>query len=85
MLAEAQMRGYGGAGPAGQEGLLRVVLPRCEPGQGFDACQPDLTIGTAGVALGVVAFIGVAGGACFFVLSGQWSLMLMKLEQTIRS
>ena len=85
MLADAQIRGYGGAGPGGQEGLLRVVLPRCEPGPGFDACQPDLTIGTAGVALGVVAFIGVAGGACFFVLSGQWSLMLMKLEQTIRS
>ena len=85
MLAEAQIRGYGGAGPAGQEGLLRVVLPRCEPGPGVDACQPDLNIGTAGVALGVVAFVEVAGGACWFVLSGQWSLMLMKLEQTIRS
>lgn len=85
MLADAQIRGYGGAGPGGQEGLLRVVLPRCEPGPGFDACQPDLNIGTAGVALGVVAFVEVAGGACFFVLSGQWSLMLMKLEQTIRS
>ena len=61
MLAKAQMRGYGGAGPAGQEGLLRVVLPRCEPGPNFDACQPDLNIRTGGVALGVVAFIGVAG------------------------
>ena len=53
--------------------------------QALTLVKPDLNIGTAGVALGVVAFIGVAGGACWFVLSGQWSLMLMKLEQTIRS
>ena len=75
---------YGGAGPGAQEGLFKAVLPTCEPGPDFEACERDLYIGTAGIALGVIAFIVLAGVACWLVFSGKGSLMLIELEQKIQ-
>ena len=74
---------YGGAGPGAQEGP-KAVLPTCEPCPDFEACQRDLYIGTAGIALGVIAFICLAGGACLLVFSGKGSLILIELEQNIQ-
>ena len=79
------MGGYGNHGGWGGQGLLKSLSPTCEPGPDFEACQRDLNIGTAWAALGVVAFICLAGGICWLVLSGKWSLMLIELEQKIRS
>ncbi|AHF64650.1 hypothetical protein Syncc8109_2327 [Synechococcus sp. WH 8109] len=39
----------------------------------------------AGLMLWVVATFAVTGVACWLVLSGNWALMLIKLEQKIRS
>ena len=51
----------------------------CDPA--VEGCRRDvLFIGT-----GVITFIVVAGLACWLVLSGRWSLMLIRLEQKIRS
>ena len=69
---------------AGDQGFGEIV-PRCNPGPNFEACRRDLLIGGAGLVLWVVATFVVVGGACWFVLSGRWSLMLIKLEQKIRS
>jgi hypothetical protein len=35
--------------------------------------------------LWVVATLAVTGAACWLFLSGRWTLMLIKLEQKIRS
>ena len=80
--------GYGGGtasgSRAGDQGF-REIVPRCKPGSDFEACRWDFLIGGAGLVLWVVATFAVVGGACWFVLSGKWSLMLIKLEQKIRS
>ena len=76
--------GVGGAGGVGDQGFRKIV-PRCKPGPDFEACRRDLLIGGAGLMLWVVATFAVVGGACWFVLSGRWSLMLISLEQKIRS
>ena len=76
--------GVGGAGGVGDQGF-REIVPRCKPGPDFEACRRDLLIGGAGLVLWVVATFAVVGGACWFVLSGRWSLMLISLEQKIRS
>jgi hypothetical protein len=78
-LIEAQLLGgYGNHGGFGGQGLLRSLSPSCKP---VEECRRDLLIG----GTGVIAFIVVAGVACWFVLSGRWSLMLIELEQKIRS
>ena len=65
---------------SGDKGFREIVL-RCEPGPDFEACRRDLLIG----GRGIIAFIVIAGVACWLVLSGRWTLMLIKLEQKIRS
>ena len=69
---------------AGDQGF-REIVPRCQPGPDFEACRRDLLIGGAGLILWGGGTFSVAGGACWFVLSGRWSLMLIELEQKIRS
>jgi len=72
------MGGYGNHGGLGGQGLIQRLSPPCEPGA---ECRRDLLIG----GTGVLAFIVVAGVACWLVLSGRWTVMLIKLEQEIRS
>ena len=69
---------------AGDQGF-REIVPRCQPGPDFEACRRDLLNEVSGLVLGVIALFVVAGVACGLVLSGRWSLMLIKLEQKIRS
>ena len=69
---------------AGDQGF-REIVPRCQPGLDFEACRRDLLIGGVGLILWVVATFAVVGGVCWYVLSGRWSLMLIELEQKIRS
>ena len=80
--------GYGGGtvsgSRAGDQGF-REIVPRCKPGPDFEPCRRDLFIGGAGLVLWVVAAFAVVGGGCWLVLSGRWSLMLIKLEQKFRS
>ena len=80
--------GYGGGTASGSrlgDQGFREIVPRCKPGPDFEACRRDLLIGGAGLTVWVVATIAVIGVACWFVLSGRWSLMLIQLEQKIRS
>ena len=78
---------YGGGAVSGKQGNqgFREIVPRCKPGPDFEACRRDLLIEGAGLMLWVVATLAVTGVACWLVLSGKWSLMLIKLEQKIRS
>ena len=80
--------GYGGGtasgSRAGDQGF-REIVSRCKPGPDFEVCRRGLLIGGAGLVLWVVATFAVVGGACWCVLSGRWSLMLIQLEQKIRS
>ena len=78
---------YGGGAVSGKQGGqgFREIVPRCEPGPDFEACRRDLLIEGAGLTLWVVATLAVTGVACWLVLSGKWTLMLIKLEQKIRS
>ena len=69
---------------AGDQGF-REIVPRCKPGPDFEVCRRDLLIGGAGLILWVVATFAVVGGVCWYVLSGRWSLILIELEQKIRS
>ena len=57
----------------------RGSLFPCDPA--VEGCRRDVLF----VGTGVITFIVVAGLACWLVLSGRWSLMLIKLEQKIRS
>ena len=69
------MGGYGNHGGFGGQGLSLS----CDPA--VEGCRRDvLFIGT-----GAITFIVVAGLACWLVLSGRWTVMLIKLEQKIRS
>ena len=38
--------GYGGGAVSGKQGGqgFREIVPRCEPGEGFEACRRDLLI-----------------------------------------
>ena len=78
---------YGGGAVSGKQGNqgFREIVPRCKPGPDFEACRRDLLVGGTGLVLWVVATFAVVGGACWFVLSGRWSLMLIQIEQKIRS
>ena len=78
---------YGGGAVSGKQGgqRFREIVPRCKPGPHFEACRRELLIEGAGYTFWVVAAFAVVGGACWFVLSGRWSLMLIQLEQKIRS
>ena len=78
---------YGGGAVSGNQGGqgFREIVPRCEPGPDFEACRHDLLMGGAGLMIWVVTTFAVTGVACWLVLSGKWSLMLIKLEQKIRS
>ena len=73
-----------GGGGSGFQGFTEIV-PRCKPGPEFEACRRDLLIEGAGLILWLVLTLSVVGGACWFVLSGRWSVMLIELEQKIRS
>ena len=69
----------GGYGSHGGQGLLWRLSPSCDPA--VEGCRRDVFI----AGTGVITFIVVAGLACWLVLSGKWTLMLIKLEQKIRS
>ena len=73
-----------GGGGGGFQGFTEID-PRCKPGPDFEACRRDLLIEGAGLILWLVLTLSVVGGACWFVLSGRWSVMLIELEQKIRS
>ena len=78
---------YGGGAVTGNQGGqgFREIVPRCEPGPDFEACRRDLLIEGTGLTLWVVATLAFTGAACWLVLSDRWTLMLIKLEQKIRS
>ena len=78
---------YGGRAVTGNQGGqgFREIVPRCEPGPDFEACRHDLLIEWSGLTLWVVATLAFTGAACWLVLSGKWTLVLIKLEQKIRS
>ena len=73
-----------GGGGGGFQGF-REIVPRCKPGPDFEACRRDLLIEGAGLILWLGLTLSVVGGACWFVLSGRWSVMLIELEKKIRS
>ena len=80
--------GYGGGTASGRrtgDQGFREIIPRCKPGPDFEACRRDLLIEGAGLTVWVVATFAVVGGACWFVLSGRCSLVLIQIEQKIRS
>ena len=66
------------------------IVPICQPGQDFEACRRDLLEKPDGQgpflpALLFVAALAIIGGSCWFVLSGRWTLIMIELEQRIRS
>ena len=70
-------------------GGVRKIVPICQPGQDIEACRRDLLekTGEPGSlpALFFVAALAIIGDTCWFVLSGRWTLILIELEQRIRS
>ena len=74
----------GGAGGLGNQGF-REIVPQCEPGPDFEACRQETIVEGSAVVLVVVAAVVLVGSTCWLVLSGRWSLMLISLEQKIRS
>ena len=76
---------YGGGTASKSGAQLEIIVPSCESGPDLEACQRDLFIGSLGLMLGVAATFAVVGGAFWFVLSGRWTVMLIKLEQKFRS
>ena len=78
--------GYGvaGAGGVGDQGFKEIV-PQCEPGPDFEACRQETIVDTSAVVLVLVAAVVLVGSSCWLVLSGRWSLILISLEQKIRS
>ena len=71
-------------------GGVRKIVPICQPGQDIEACRRDLPEkpGGQGPFLPVLLFVAalaIIGGSFWFVLSGRWTLMLIELEQRIRS
>ena len=69
------MGGHGNHGSFRGQGLSLS----CDPA--VEGCSRDVLF----VGTGVIAFIVLAGVACWLVLSGRWTVMLIKLEQKIRS
>ena len=66
------------------------IIPICQPGQDIEACRRDLLEKPGGQGpflpvLFFVAALAIIGGSFWFVLSGRWTLMLIELEQRIRS
>ena len=78
--------GYGAAGTGiGKDLGFREIIPQCEPGPDFEACRQETIVEVSAVVLVVVAAVVLVGSTCWLVLSGRWSLMLISLEQKIRS
>ena len=74
----------GGAGGVGNQGF-REIVPQCEPGPDFEACRQETIVEASAVVLVVVAAVVLIGSTCWLVLSGRWSLLLISLEQRMRS
>ena len=74
----------GGAGGLGNQGF-REIVPQCEPGPDFEACRQETIVEALAVVLVVVAAVVLIGSTCWLVLSGRWSLLLISLEQRMRS
>ena len=74
----------GGAGGVGNQGF-REIVPQCEPGPDFEACRQETIVEASAVVLVVVAAVVFIGSTCWLVLSGKWSLLLISLEQRMRS
>ena len=74
----------GGAGGLGNQGF-REIVPQCEPGPDFEACRQETIVEASAVVLVVVAAMVLIGSTCWLVLSGRWSLLLISLEQRMRS
>ena len=74
----------GGAGGLGNQGF-REIVPQCEPGPDFEACRQETIVEASAVVLVVVAAVVLIGSTCWLVLSGRWSLLLISLEQRMRS
>ena len=74
----------GGAGGLGNQGF-REIVPQCEPGPDFEACRQETIVDASAAVLVVVAAVVLVGSSCWLVLSGRWSLILISLEQKIRS
>ena len=78
--------GYGAAGTGiGKDLGFREIVPQCEPGPDFEACRQETIVEGSAVVLVVVAAVVLVVSTCWLVLSGRWSLMLISLEQKIRS
>ena len=76
--------GVGGAGGVGDQGF-REIVPPCEPGPDFEACRQEIIFQASLITLVVVTAVVLVGSTCWLVLSGRWSLILISLEQKIRS
>ena len=78
--------GYDTAGTGiGRDLGFREIVPQCEPGPDFEACRQETIVDASAVVLVVVAAVVLVGSSCWLVLSGRWSLMLISIEQKIRS
>ena len=76
--------GTAGTGIGKDLGFIEIV-PQCEPGPDLEACRQETIVEGSAVVLVVVAAVVLVGSTCWLVLSGRWSLMLISIEQKIRS
>ena len=63
--------GGGWGQSAGNRGL-REIQPVCKPGPDFDICAREQLIGSTGVVLAIVLFVGLSGFFIWFLVTDQW-------------
>ena len=76
--------GYGAGGTGGGRDLGFENVPPCEPDPDFEAYRQEIIVEASAITLVVVVAVVLAGAACWLVLSGKWTVMLIKLEQKIQ-
>lgn len=63
--------GGGWGQSAGNRGF-REIQPVCKPGPDFDTCAREQLIGSTGVVLAIVLFVGLSGFVIWFLVTDQW-------------
>ena len=51
---------------------FREIQPVCKPGPDFDTCAREQLIGSTGVVLAIVLFVGLSGFVVWFLDTDQW-------------